>query len=430
MIKRKTISIILILLMILHFVPINVVQAISSDGNLLISVGTGKYAITVTTTTTLDDIKEVLGEPKIATDSAFGGKAYTFYTDSNYSNYLYIETTDENKIISFGSVDPTYKTKTYSYGDKYNYRENAALYGCLLNINSVVKGGIYYNREALIDGSVSETINLFKNNYGDKLGISSSYYLREISKQAITMYNAIAKTLDKNAKDIEFNEDFFYINEQMKESGSTIKDYLSLNDKSSYMKVIGSMHENIEISNSVYYILNPLMFASCAKDNKGLDLGEKTTAIIDYNVEKKQYYTITVSKDIFEDRNVVDMTSEEIQKLNAGREEYENAISKFKEEKGLYDIEPQSTEPTTLVAGQLKQSKKEGITSYLNAMRVSGGLPKLRISEDAFNVAQHMSTLQSYRFTQLNLPIKHVPEKPTGVTDEYYNTAVLHSTRI
>ncbi len=429
MMKKKIITIFLILLMILQFVPINVVKA-SNDGDLLISVGTGKYAITVTTTTTLEDIKEVLGEPKVVTDSAFGGKAYTFYTDNNYSNYLYIETTDENKIISFGSVDPTYKTKTYSYGDKYNYSENAVLYGCLLNIDSVVKGGIYYNRDALIDGSVSETINLFKNNYGDKLEISSSYYLREISEQAITMYNAIAKTLDKNAKDIEFNEDFFYINEQMKESGTTIKDYLSLNDKSSYMKVIGSMHENIEVSNSVYYILNPLMFASCAKDNKGLDLGEKTIAVIDYNVEKKQYYTIAVQKDIFEDRKVIDMTSEEIQKLNAGREEYENAISKFKEEDGLYDVEPQSTEPTTLVAGQLKQSKKEGITSYLNALRVAGGLSKLGINEDAFNVAQHISTLQSYRVTQLNLPIKHMPEKPTGVTDEYYNMAVGHGTRI
>ena len=203
MMKKKIITIFLILLMILQFVPINVVKA-SNDGDLLISVGTGKYAITVTTTTTLEDIKEVLGEPKVVTDSAFGGKAYTFYTDNNYSNYLYIETTDENKIISFGSVDPTYKTKTYSYGDKYNYSENAVLYGCLLNIDSVVKGGIYYNRDALIDGSVSETINLFKNNYGDKLEISSSYYLREISEQAITMYNAIAKTLDKNAKDIEF----------------------------------------------------------------------------------------------------------------------------------------------------------------------------------------------------------------------------------
>ena len=116
--------------------------------------------------------------------------------------------------------------------------------------------------------------------------------------------------------------------------------------------------------------------------------------------------------------------------MNAGREEYENAINKFKEENGLYDVEPQSTEPTTLVAGKLKQSKKEGITSYLNAMRVAGGLPKLRINEEAFNVAQHISTLLSYRYTQLNLPIKHVPPKPTGVTDEYYNTAIGNGVRI
>ena len=92
----------------------------------LITVGTGKYQITVTNDSTVDDIIKVLGEPKLKTKSVFGGYAYTFYTDENYSNYLYIETTSNGKIISFGSVDPSYTTSTYSYGDAYNYRENGA----------------------------------------------------------------------------------------------------------------------------------------------------------------------------------------------------------------------------------------------------------------------------------------------------------------
>ena len=83
----------------------------------LISVGTGNYSITVNTNTSISDISKVLGEPKLETSSAFGGKAYTFYTDDDYNNYLYVETDESGKIISFGSVDPTYKTRTYSYGD-------------------------------------------------------------------------------------------------------------------------------------------------------------------------------------------------------------------------------------------------------------------------------------------------------------------------
>ena len=123
--------------------------SIAADSDMLIKMGTGKYQITVTKGTKVDDIIKVLGEPKIKTPSAFGGEAYTFYTDDKYNNYLYIETTAEGKIISFGSVDPTYSTQTYSYGDNFPYTANTFLYGCLVpNDDSKVAGGVYYNVEA------------------------------------------------------------------------------------------------------------------------------------------------------------------------------------------------------------------------------------------------------------------------------------------
>ena len=37
----------------------------------------------------IDQIIQKFGEPKITTDSCFGGHAYTFYTDNNYSWRLY-----------------------------------------------------------------------------------------------------------------------------------------------------------------------------------------------------------------------------------------------------------------------------------------------------------------------------------------------------
>ena len=105
---RLFFSVIIVFILMFNLSFNIVVNAVSSQ--LLISVGTGNYYIEVTTTTTIDDIKKVLGEPKLTTPSAFGGNAYTFYTDDNYSNYLYIETTKDEKIFSFGSVDPSYKT--------------------------------------------------------------------------------------------------------------------------------------------------------------------------------------------------------------------------------------------------------------------------------------------------------------------------------
>ena len=287
----------------------------------------------------------------------------------------------------------------------------------------MVEGGVYYNRDALVNGSVSDTIEKFKTNYGSEQSQSSTYYLKGIVQHAILMYNAISTRVG-NKTNLKFNEDFFYINEQLKESGSSIKNYLSAMDKSSSMKVISRMKEDIEVSNSIYYILNPLMFASSAIDNKGLDLENKTIAVMDYDINKKQLYAIAVSEDIFDQRNVIDLTNEETSRLAAGRAEYEEAMKNFKEDSELYEVEPQSTDVSTLRAGKLKQSKKVGITNYINAIRVAAGLPKLKISEDAFLVAQHISTLISYRLTELKLPIKHVPEQPDGLSDEYYKIAI------
>ena len=94
--KNKIFFSVLVIVLLLFNLSFNVI-ANAATSDLLISQGTGQYAITVTKTSTVDDIIKVLGEPKLTTPSAFGGEAYSFYTDDNYSNYLYIETTAEGK---------------------------------------------------------------------------------------------------------------------------------------------------------------------------------------------------------------------------------------------------------------------------------------------------------------------------------------------
>ena len=136
----------ILLILLLSINSTNDIFALTSTD--LISLGTGDYAITVSRTTQISEISAILGEPKLVTNSVFGGKAYTFYTDDNYSNYLYIETTKDGDIISYGAIDPTYKTNTYSYGDDYPYYENKGLYGCLFSNEGTVEGGVYYNKYA------------------------------------------------------------------------------------------------------------------------------------------------------------------------------------------------------------------------------------------------------------------------------------------
>jgi hypothetical protein len=89
-ITNKIISIILISIICFAFVPKNI--SLAATETTLITVGTGIYKITVTNNTSINEIEKVLGKSKLTTKSAFGGNCYTFYTDDDYNNYLYIET--------------------------------------------------------------------------------------------------------------------------------------------------------------------------------------------------------------------------------------------------------------------------------------------------------------------------------------------------
>ncbi len=393
----------------------NVFALTSND---LISVGTGRYAITVTKQTTVDQIKGVLGEPKVETPSAFGGRAYTFYTDNNYSNYLYIETTSDGTIASYGSVDPTYKTYTYSYDDAYNYRENGVLHGCLFNFNGKIKGGIYYNKYDIFDGNYNNTVNFYEETYKS----DENTYLRSLIEHSVPMFNALS-TNQGYKTNLVFNEDFFYINQQFKELGSSIKDYFERMDKSNYYRGI-KLREKIGFTNSVYYILNPGIIASLCSYSFGTDFSEKNIAVFDYNMDTKIITTGAVSPDAFKRHDSVDLTDDEVQKLVDGRKEYKKAIEDLYLENSIYKIEPQTKNPSTLVAGELVDSKKRGILEYVNAIRVAAGLSKLELDEHAYDISQHIATLISYRKTELGLDITHIPAKPDGVTQEYYQASL------
>ena len=149
------------LLFVLFFVCLGViflqnnVYASLQNQTDLIRIKSSTIDFTITNTTTISQIIEVFGEPKIVTDSAFGGHAYTFYTDDNYSNYLYIETLKEDKgIIGFASICPGYEVyKDYQgYDDQVSVTQNTPLSGYYINGgyndqtgNYEVKGGMYYN---------------------------------------------------------------------------------------------------------------------------------------------------------------------------------------------------------------------------------------------------------------------------------------------
>ena len=159
---KLMISIVLAFILIFNISFPLVVKALASD--VLISLGTGNYYIEVTKTTTVDDIIRVFGEPKLTTPSAFGGNAYAFYTDDSYSNYLYIETLEDGQIFSYGSIDKTFKTITYSYGDDYPYSGRMPLCGYFA-VDDEINGGVFYNKYALFNGDYTKIMDFYEENY-------------------------------------------------------------------------------------------------------------------------------------------------------------------------------------------------------------------------------------------------------------------------
>ena len=415
---KKKLFITLIIMMMLFSLSFNiVVNAESSD--LLISVGTGNYHIEVTTTTTIDDIKKVLGEPKLTTPSAFGGKAYAFYTDNNYSNYLYIETLEDGQIFSYGSIDKTFKTSTYSYGDDYPYSGQMPLCGYFA-VDDGINGGVFYNKYALFNGDYTKIMDFYEENYLS----DEETYLIGLSKQGILMYNALSKQRgNRDTTPLIFDEEMFYINEQFKQFDSSINEYLSETDLDiAYMRSIG-IKSSVDVA-SPYYMLNPVMFADMANDNLYTAFEEKNIGIFDYNVKEKKLTAVAISPKCFDRNEKIEYTEEEKEKLEAGREEYRLAMEKLKNDDPVYEIEPVTNDASGLVAGKLTKSKQEGILQYLNAIRVAAGLPKFENNETNNNVAQHKATLLSYRIQELGLDIAHTFEKPEGVTDSFYYTAM------
>ena len=416
---KKKLIVSLMVIVLLFSLSFNiVVNAESSD--LLISVGTGNYHIEVTTTTTIDDIKKVLGEPKLTTPSAFGGEAYAFYTDDNYSNYLYIETLEDGQIFSYGSIDKTFQTSTYSYGDSYPYSGKMPLCGYFATDDGNINGGIFYNKYALFNGDYTKIMDFYEENYLS----DEETYLIGLSKQGILMYNALSKQRgNRDTTPLIFDEEMFYINEQFKQFDSSINEYLSETDLDiAYMRSIG-IKSSVDVA-SPYYMLNPVMFADMANDNLYTAFEEKNIGIFDYNVKEKKLTAVAISPKCFDRNEKIEYTEEEKEKLEAGREEYRLAMEKLKNDDPVYEIEPVTNDASGLVAGKLTKSKQEGILQYVNAIRVAAGLPKFENNETNNNVAQHKATLLSYRIQELGLDIAHTFEKPEGVTDSFYYTAM------
>ena len=398
--KRIISNMIAIALVIISSIPtisIPVKAEASVDGKL-ITVG-GK---TVTKNMKIDDVKKMFGEPKLTTPSYWDGYAYTFY-GKDYSDYLYLETDSDGKIVCYGSVSPGFETNKYSYGEKVNPYARA---GCEAKDDDGKLYAVIYYTKFHLDAYKRFTENLTENN-------------RNLCKHAVEMWNAISYLYGYKTATY-FDEKLFNIGAQLADNHSDLYDYCkSTNQSSCYQSMTGRKATFLE-----YFYPNPLEFAENARNYecpKGNAIG---FMYYPTGEENDDYWIMEgfVNKELLADWKSVAYTEREKELLENSRKYYINSVNTVNSMKSYYEIKPSYDSIKNIEGGKLSKEVAKGAVDYLNAIRVGAGLNPLEYSEQLSMDAQCKSTYTVYLAkNNIKNSSPHNPPKVEGLSDEYYS---------
>lgn len=398
--KRIISNMIAIALVIISSIPtisIPVKAEASVDGKL-ITVG-GK---TVTKNMKIDDVKKMFGEPKLTTPSYWDGYAYTFY-GKDYSDYLYLETDSDGKIVCYGSVSPGFETNKYSYGEKVNPYARA---GCEAKDDDGKLYAVIYYTKFHLDAYKRFTENLTENN-------------RNLCKHAVEMWNAISYLYGYKTATY-FDEKLFNIGAQLADNHSNLYDYCkSTNQSSCYQSMTGRKATFLE-----YFYPNPLEFAENARNYecpKGNAIG---FMYYPAGEENDDYWIMEgfVNKELLADWKSVAYTEREKELLENSRKYYTNSVNTVNSMKSYYEIKPSYDSIKNIEGGKLSKEVAKGAVDYLNAIRVGAGLNPLEYSEQLSMDAQCKSTYTVYLAkNNIKNSSPHNPPKVEGLSNEYYS---------
>lgn len=398
--KRIISNMIAIALVIISSIPtisIPVKAEASVDGKL-ITVG-GK---TVTKNMKIDDVKKMFGEPKLTTPSYWDRYAYTFY-GKDYSDYLYLETDSDGKIVCYGSVSPGFETNKYSYGEKVNPYARA---GCEAKDDDGKLYAVIYYTKFHLDAYKRFTENLTENN-------------RNLCKHAVEMWNAISYLYGYKTATY-FDEKLFNIGAQLADNHSDLYDYCkSTNQSSCYQSMTGRKATFLE-----YFYPNPLEFAENAR-NYECPKGNAISFMYYPTGEENDDYWIMegfVNKELLADWKSVAYTEREKELLENSRKYYTNSVNTVNSMKSYYEIKPSYDSIKNIEGGKLSKEVAKGAVDYLNAIRVGAGLNPLEYSEQLSMDAQCKSTYTVYLAkNNIKNSSPHNPPKVEGLSDEYYS---------
>lgn len=386
--------------------PITNTMALTNDQLMIIN---GK---TIYKDTTISQLNNMFGTPVEQTETAFGGKACS-YTNSDSTYYLYVETNSEGKIVSCGAINGNFQGKSYSQGDKYN------------NMISRLSGQALYDYDDSnkVYGVMDYHCTLEEENqYWENYKKDSAKYLYGLQKHAIIASKVLAKKNGIEFPQTYISEEIFYINEQLKYNNSSMYTYSKNAGKTEQISLIMTTTET-------YYekLPNPISLAG-KTENYARTSNYKYLLydinITDYTTKKSKNEYLFIDPTFLEERKSVDLTSEEKNKLEAAKIEYEKYLKNLEianSYPSLYDKEPNYSS-IPLSAGKYKTVVLQTVTDFLNVARAGLGIRTLNLNEEIADCAQHKATLVYYMNSN-NMSAGHYPTKPEGVSDEFYNKA-------
>lgn len=380
------------------------VEATSLSNNELLKFND----FTITKSTTIDQINAKFGTPKATSSSAFGGKIYS-YCDEDYTWYLEVETDESNQIKGYGCINGNFISTKYEFGQETN-----TIYGYSTTItdrnSNAVKGVYEYNC------SWQERKN-YLSNFKE-----NSQYLYDLQAHCLLVSKVLAKEHNYSFPQTSISEELFYTNEQLKANGTNLYDYARAVDKTKYISLVSLGVDSV--SND---LPNPIK------------LGRKTEYYSKAENYKYVFYDFTYKNDsnvnsmyifidpnFLEEKNKVDLTTEELDLLEAVKEQYRlynehgSAIkSTYYDTTPVYDTLP-------LVAGKWTDSALYMATDYLNIARAGMGIGTLTLNKEISDCAQHKATIVYYLNNIEKKYTGHVFAKPDCIDDEFYTKSMSY----
>lgn len=364
----------------------------------------------ISKTTTIEQINSNFGQPKLVTESAFGGNAYSYY-DEDYTWYLHIETNVIGEIKGFGCINGDFISKNYSYGATYN------------GVTSFLKGTVVVNDiyDKEITGfygynCTSDEVDSYWNTYG-----SDSKYLYDLQKNSVIVSKLLAKKHNYSFPQTYISEELFYTNEQLKANGSDLYKYSSDNGKSKYISLVMSQVEYFNED-----LPNPIRMGKKTEYYTQADNYKYIFYDINYGGKNSASSTIIfIDPNFTEEKNSVELTANELNLFEAVKEQYALYNEHGKAIKNNFDETP-VYKSLPLVAGKWSDNALYMVTDYLNIARAGLGIGTLTLNMDIADCAQHKATLVYYLNNVEKKNVSHVFDKPDCVDDEFYTKSMSY----